>query len=517
MFRSFKSFLPVFLSTRLKTSVVFDEALITPLSKPLSGFENYKHSNNSSVPSIKLFDSEITKFSNGLTVATEKAYGTFSTIGVAVNSGSRYETYYPHGTTHILQKLAFASSQNYPNPMETESLISKSGALLDCQSTRDCFLYASSCFNNSQENILSIIADTLHRPYISDEELAGAKDICLMELQQMLRNPDPEPLVMDWFHRAAYGRNTLGLGKFVSEETIQKIKRQHLLSYMAQYHVPSNIVVAGVGVDHEHFVELVKKHFIDKVPIWESNKENFKIKLPKIDDSHSQYTGGSYYKEADLSNKGLSIVEFPELTHVVLGFEGVSFKDSDFVTFCVMQYLLGGGKSFSAGGPGKGMYTRLYMDVLRYNGSMYNAQAFNHSYSDSGVFCVHVGDDPKNINNAIDYIIYEFLKLTVPIPEDELSRAKQLLKSQLLMNLEQKPVMFEDLARQILGHGKRKSPLDYIKEIEGVSSNDIVRIGRKMLESIPTLVAYGNLKWMPKYDEVCDRIEQAKKQFIKYK
>lgn len=55
---------------------------------------------------------------------------------------------------------------------------------------------------------------------------------------------------------------------------------------------------------------------------------------------------------------------FPNLAHVVIGFEGVSLSDNDFVAFCVLQSLLGGGGSFSAGGPGKGMFSRLYVDVL---------------------------------------------------------------------------------------------------------------------------------------------------------
>lgn len=54
----------------------------------------------------------------------------------------------------------------------------------------------------------------------------------------------------------------------------------------------------------------------------------------------------------------------PELSHVVIGLEGCSHKDPDFVAMCVLNMMMGGGGSFSAGGPGKGMYTRLYTNVL---------------------------------------------------------------------------------------------------------------------------------------------------------
>jgi len=54
----------------------------------------------------------------------------------------------------------------------------------------------------------------------------------------------------------------------------------------------------------------------------------------------------------------------PNLAHVVLGLESVSHKDPDFVNACVLNILMGGGGSFSAGGPGKGMYSRLYTRIL---------------------------------------------------------------------------------------------------------------------------------------------------------
>ena len=40
------------------------------------------------------------------------------------------------------------------------------------------------------------------------------------------------------------------------------------------------------------------------------------------------------------------------------GLESVGHQDPDFIPFCVLNMLMGGGGSFSAGGPGKGMYTR---------------------------------------------------------------------------------------------------------------------------------------------------------------
>ena len=68
--------------------------------------------------------------------------------------------------------------------------------------------------------------------------------------------------------------------------------------------------------------------------------------------------------EKDLSNVSLGPTPMPELAHVVVGLESSSHGDPDFIAFCVLNMMMGGGGSFSAGGPGKGMYTRLYLNVL---------------------------------------------------------------------------------------------------------------------------------------------------------
>ena len=53
------------------------------------------------------FDTHVTKLDNGLTVASEKLFGEFCTVGVIINAGPRYESTFVNGTTHFLEKLSF--------------------------------------------------------------------------------------------------------------------------------------------------------------------------------------------------------------------------------------------------------------------------------------------------------------------------------------------------------------------------------------------------------------------------
>lgn len=51
----------------------------------------------------------------------------------------------------------------------------------------------------------------------------------------------------------------------------------------------------------------------------------------------------------------------------------------------VLQTLMGGGESFSAGGPGKGMYSRLYRNVLNKYVWARGCTAFHSVYNDTGL------------------------------------------------------------------------------------------------------------------------------------
>lgn len=105
------------------------------------------------------------------------------------------------------------------------------------------------------------------------------------------------------------------------------------------------------------------RYFVDEKPIWDSNSDLILPGAAKVDESVAQWTGGLVQEECEIPQfagpSGL-----PELAHVVLGLESCSHQEPDFIAVCVLNMMMGGGGSFSAGGPGKGMYTRLYTNVL---------------------------------------------------------------------------------------------------------------------------------------------------------
>jgi len=445
---------------------------------------------------------KVTTLSNGLRVATEAKFGQFCTVGVVIDSGSRYEVAHPSGISHFLEKLAFGATEKYSSRDEILKSLEKFGGICDCQSTRDTFLYAASVDRRGLDSTIEILGDVVLRPVITEEELEASKAAISFEIEDAGLNPMQEAFTVEAIHAAAYSNNTVGLPKICPESNIESMTRATLMNYLSNYHSPERMVVAGVGVDHEELVETAQKHFVDAKAVWNEEK-----RTKTVDNSIAQYTGGIIKSEKDLSNKSLGLAEmqeFPELGHFVIGLQGVSHQHEEFIAYCVLNMLMGGGSSFSAGGPGKGMYTRLYTNVLNKKHWMHSATAFNHAYFDTGLFGI-AGSAPKNqLYEGTEVILREFARLTTEgdIQPEELDRAKKQLQSMLLMNLESRPVIFEDVARQVLAQGKRERPEHYIEKISKISAEDLRRIADKMLTSKPSVAAIGSLKDFPEYKDI---------------
>uniref|UniRef100_A0A915P595 Alpha-MPP n=1 Tax=Meloidogyne floridensis TaxID=298350 RepID=A0A915P595_9BILA len=254
--------------------------------------ENLRRTSNNSIETVH------SVLDTGLRVASHSAYGQFCTIGgqllnnhtilVAIAAGSRFEVYYPPGTSHFVEKLSFSSTKNFEDKSKTLELMEKCGALVDCQASKDTFLYASSCRISNAYEILRLIADAVLRPKILDEEVAICRDVIRYENDTLARQPEPDPLLSDWIHQAAFQSNTIGLPRYCPSDGVGEITSSHVLSYLSQYYTPDRIVVTGIGIDHGWLVDAAKELFDPRESTWVQQPERLLKNIPPLDDSLAQ-------------------------------------------------------------------------------------------------------------------------------------------------------------------------------------------------------------------------------------
>ena len=187
----------------------------------------------------------------------------------------------------------------------------------------------------------------------------------------------------------------------------------------------------------------------------------------------------------------------PHLSHIHLAFEALPIDSPDIYALATLQTLLGGGGSFSAGGPGKGMYSRLYTNVLNQHGWVESCIAFNHSYTDSGLFGISASCTPQRVSQMLEVMCRELQNLTLDtgfsaLQPTEINRAKNQLRSSLLMNLESRMVELEDLGRQVQVHGRKVGVKEMCRKIDALTVHDLRRVARQVMGGMVVNVGQGS-------------------------
>lgn len=450
---------------------------LPPLYDPLPGVK----------PAPELFVPEslttnVTEFSNGLKIASENTPGPTCAVGIYINSGSIYETPQTAGCSHLLERMAFKSTLNRTHfrlVRELEAI----GAHVGASASREQMVYTSDALKTYLPEILELLADSVRNPLFADWEVHEQAEIVRQEVKQASTNP--QTMIVEALHSAGYA-GALSNPLIASEANLGQLNGDVLMQFIQENYTAPRMVVAGAGVDHEELVALAEPLFSD-FP-----------KGPPETVPNSKYVGGDWRA----SHGG------PE-TSIALGFElpGGWSNEKDSVAAVVLQTLMGGGGSFSAGGPGKGMYSRLYTNLLSKNSDITTCSAFSSVYNNTGMIGVYASSKSETILKVLNAITNEILDVATPggVTAKELRRAKNATIASVLMNLESKSIVAEDIGRQILTYGHRKPPQEFINVVESLTAADITAVAKKVTQTPLCMVAYGNVIDVPRLDQVAAR------------
>ena len=149
------------------------------------------------------------------------------------------------------------------------------------------------------------------------------------------------------------------------------------------------------------------------------------------------------------------------------------------------------------------MYSRLYTRVLNKHAWAQNCTAFHSVFDDVGVLGVSGVCDGAHAGDMVAVMAREMAAVAGGgITDEELERAKAATVSSILMNLESKAIVAEDIGRQILTYGERKAPAEFIAEVKALTAADVAAVAAQCLKSNPTLCMVGDLSTAPRFEQL---------------
>lgn len=453
----------------------------------------------------------VTALSNGLRVASQETFGQVSSISLFIDAGSMYETESAGaegsliGACHFLETMAFKSTASR-SALEVAEFTSSHGISTGAVFNREVLMYKIDCLRSDVSESLALLAEAVLYPRLSEAELEEARRVIAFQRDEALSQP--QVLVSEHLYTAAYGVGTpLGRPEKCPDARIGAIDAETLQRFMARHFRPQRMVLSAVGLDHATALALAERFFGTSGGA-ASAAHAPSVRPPAI------YIGGDVRSSPNWSNMPATVAAATaktEFTHMMLAFPTCGWSDDDVVPICVVDTLLGGGSSFSAGGPGKGMYSRLYREVLNAHAWVDAANAFSTQLFDSGIVGIYASAAPAQAGALASTVAAQLTRLAVqPVKPTELARARNQLASSVLMNLETRALLCEDIGRQILSKGKRMEPEKLVARIQAVTAGDISRVMRKALAHPPSFAVVGDDgPNLPPYAELSEFFAEA--------
>jgi predicted Zn-dependent peptidase len=122
------------------------------------------------------------------------------------------------------------------------------------------------------------------------------------------------------------------------------------------------------------------------------------------------------------------------------------------------------------------------------------------------MFTIHAAGGPDRAHELFAVIRDELVKAADKgFRADEVARVKAQLKMGLLAGLESSSARAEQLARQILIHGRTLSTEELIEKVESVEATDLQVLLARMLASPASLAAVGPILHVARFDRVAEK------------
>jgi predicted Zn-dependent peptidase len=392
---------------------------------------------------------------NGLTLLTEKMEHVRSVaMGVWIRNGSRHELPEVNGISHFIEHMVFKGTKSR-TAQRIAREVDAIGGNLDAFTGKETVCFNMKVLDEHVPTALDVLSDLVLNPIFADEEIGRERGVILEEIKMDEDNPDY--LVHEIFTQNFWKDHPLGKPILGTRETVRKFERNTLIDFYEQRFLGGNMVFTAAGnLDHDSFVDHVTKRF-----------QGLKA-------GESCYSGPAPKTAARINLRNKKSLEQVQLC---LGVPSPPINDESRYVTLVLNTVLGGGMS-----------SRLFQTVREERGLAYAIYSDLNPYRDTGSLCVYAGTSSDKAVQVVELVMAEFRRLkTEPLAADELRRAKDQLRGNLLLSLESSMSRMSNLARQQMYFDYFFGLQEILDKVEGVTEEQVMQMANSLF--LPDVVA----------------------------
>jgi predicted Zn-dependent peptidase len=383
-------------------------------------------------------------------------------MGAWINSGSRDEMPAINGVSHFVEHMVFKGTTSR-SARQIAREVDTIGGNLDAFTGKESVCFNIKVLDEHITPALDVLADLVLNPTFTPEEIEREKGVILEEIKMDEDNPDY--LVTELFTQNFWKGDALGRPILGTKKTVSSFEQQTVVDYYREQFTPRNIVFSAAGnLDHESFVAQVEQHFGQLAP---------SVSTPFPPPSPAAIPHITLRRKKSL-----------EQVQLVLGVPAPHVAHPDRYAIYLLNSILGGGMS-----------SRLFQTIREDRGLAYSIFSEMSPFRDTGSLCIYAGVAVDKTQETIRLTMEELTRLKQQMVSDsELKRAKDQLKSNIVLGLESSSSRMANLARQQMYFGRFFGVEEITREIEAVSPADVQRLANELFRpEAMALTLLGNL------------------------
>lgn len=393
-----------------------------------------------------------TKLDSGLRVITVPKENTQAvSVLVLVKTGSKYETKEINGVSHFLEHMFFKGTDKRPTKRDISEELDKIGGIYNAFTSREYTGYWAKVSTEHSGLALDWVSDIFLNSKLEKEEMEKEKGVIIEEINMYLDSP--RRYVSDLWEKLLYDDQPAGWLTIGSKENVKNMKREELVNYFEDHYSASNTVVCVAGnFEENEMIRKVKKAFKGV------NKEEPEGRR-QVEEKQENPEVLNYFKDTDQ-------------THLRLGTRGFSLENSKKYPQGLLAAVLG-----------KGMSSRLFMNIREDKGLAYYVGASPKTYMDTGYLVSSCGIPHDNVEEVISLILEEFQDIKEnKVSKEELKKAKNFLKGRLALRLESSDSLATYYGMQELLKDEILTPEEKFEILDEVTSEQVKKVAEEMFK-----------------------------------
>ncbi len=374
------------------------------------------------------------------------------TTSIYVATGARYEPDRVGGISHFIEHMLFKGTSKRPTAHDIAVAIEGIGGFFNASTGQEMTNYWVKVAYQHFDIGLDVLSDMLQAPAFDPNEIEKERRVIIQEIRETLDTPDD--LVFYDLDSLMWLPHPLGRDVAGTVESVSATTRADMLEYLARYYHANNLVVSVAG--YFKAPEVVDKISALLSPI-----------RPAPCDSFSPFESVQNGARWHVRNKKT------EQAHVAVATWAYPREHPDRFVVSVLNTILG-----------DGMSSRLFQEIREKRGLAYSVSSFGSSLGDCGYFGSYAAVDPKTASVTLQAMLGEWARLaSEAVPEQELNKAKELIKGGILLSMEDTHSIAGWFGRQEAYRQDLLTVDQVTARIDAVTVDDVQRVARDIFRN----------------------------------